>query len=43
MFTVLGCILLVVSVMIGMFPRSLLDNEGGLASNNIYYTKNKGI
>lgn len=39
---VLGVVLTIVSVMIGMFPRSLLDNEGGLASSSIYYTKNKG-
>jgi len=43
LWIVLGVLMLLVSVMIGMFPRSLLNNEGGLASNSIYFTKTKGF
>uniref|UniRef100_A0A1B6F5G5 Kazal-like domain-containing protein n=1 Tax=Cuerna arida TaxID=1464854 RepID=A0A1B6F5G5_9HEMI len=43
LWIVLGVVMLVVSVILGLFPRSLLDNQGGLASNSIYYTKNKGF
>lgn len=42
LFLVLGVLMLITSFLVGLFPRSLLDNQGGMAANNIYYTKSKG-